>query len=118
MPSTLFTSFSVTSLLVHLLVAAFGLLLFGFALKSGAAHVRFSLGLAAAVLLAVPFCLAGSWAERGLLAIWSLFSSPLLLGLALSRESEVSLIVTKLSKRSLPAGEFIAQANHTKDSIT
>src|SRR3954468_1572000 len=71
MTSMVLPSFDVASLVAHLVMVGFGLLLLGLALRMRNTTVRLSGVLMAVALLATPLLLADGWIERGLLAFWA-----------------------------------------------
>ncbi len=120
MNSLFSTPSGVASLLAHLLVLAAALLVVGFARQSRRPAARLAFGALAFVLAGVAFLLAEGWPEYLLLAAAALVLVPTLLGLVLIRENQVGVIIKKFSRRSLPAGQFIAldgEAGYQADTL-
>jgi uncharacterized membrane protein YqiK len=113
-------SFGIAGVLAHLLFIAAGLALAGFALKQRLATARAAVGAAAFALVVAALALADGWPERAGLAGAGLILAPLLLGLVVIRENQVGVVIKKWSRRSLPAGQFIAldgEAGYQADTL-
>ena len=113
-------SYGIAGVLAHLLFVAAGLALAGLALKQHLATARATLGAAAFALVVAALALADGWPERTGLAGAGLILAPLLLGLVVIRENQVGVVIKKWSRRSLPAGQFIAldgEAGYQADTL-
>ena len=108
MSSQILSVSGVAIIFAHLLLIGAALVLKGLAFKQRLLPARLAYLGVALVLASTALLHADSWAERVFLVGAGLLFAPLLLGLVVIRENQVGVVIKKFSRRSLPAGHFIA----------
>ena len=120
MTSMVFNSVGVVSLLTHLLLIGTSLILLGLAQQRRSVLARAAFTIVAILTAAAALLLAVSAIEILMLLGVGVLFSPLLLGLVIIRENQVGVVIKKFSRRSLPAGQFIAldgEAGYQADTL-